>query len=137
MLTGQQPFQGDNLRAISKAILESPTPTLAGEASKLNGVVGRALSKSLESRYQAVTDFQRLPRGAAHGVHPRERLQWREPGQWGTDRGQLNGTSIRCYVRFRLPLAISVANESSFGSQNRRNRSSHASMSFKGFASTA
>ena len=73
MLTGQQPFQGDNLLAISKAILESPTPKLAGEASKLNGVVGRALSKSLESRYQAVTDFQRLPRGASRrmGSSPR------------------------------------------------------------------
>ena len=30
MLTGQQPFQSDNLLAISKAILEGPTPTLTG-----------------------------------------------------------------------------------------------------------
>ena len=56
MLTGQQPFQGDNLLAISKAILESPTPTLTGEAAALNRVVGRALSKSVSSRYQAVDD---------------------------------------------------------------------------------
>ena len=46
MLTGAPPFQGDNFLAISKAILESPTPTLTGAAAALNGVVGRALSKS-------------------------------------------------------------------------------------------
>ena len=38
MLTGQQPFQGDNLLAISKAILERPTQTLIGAASALSGV---------------------------------------------------------------------------------------------------
>ena len=57
MLTGQQPFQGDNLLAIAKAIQENPTPTLTGEAEALNGVVGRALSKSESGRYQAVTDL--------------------------------------------------------------------------------
>ena len=57
MLTGQPPFQGDNLLAISKAILESPPPMLSGPASVLNGVVGRALSKDETSRYQAVTDL--------------------------------------------------------------------------------
>ena len=57
MLTGQQPFQGDNLLAISKAILESQTPALTGEAAALNGVVGRALSKGELGRYQAVTDL--------------------------------------------------------------------------------
>ena len=46
MLTAQQPFRGDNLLAISKGILESPTPMLAGETAALNGVVGRALSKT-------------------------------------------------------------------------------------------
>ena len=39
MLSGQPPFQGDNLLAISKAILESTAPTLTGPASALNGVV--------------------------------------------------------------------------------------------------
>ena len=57
MLTGQPPFQGDNLLAISKAILESPTPQLTGEAATVNGVVGRALSKSEAGRYQDVTDL--------------------------------------------------------------------------------
>ena len=57
MLTGQQRFQGNNLLAISKAILESQTPTLTGEAAALNGIVGRALSKSESGRYQAVTDL--------------------------------------------------------------------------------
>ena len=41
------------------------------------------------------------------------------------------------YFRSRLPRAISVASASSFGSQKRRNRSSHASMSRSGPASTA
>ena len=57
MLSGQQPFRGDNLLAISKAILESPTPTLTGDEAALNGFVGRALSKGLSSRYQAVTEL--------------------------------------------------------------------------------
>ena len=57
MLSGQQPFQGDNLLAISKAILESPTPTLTGEAVPLSSVVGRALRKNESGRYQAVTDL--------------------------------------------------------------------------------
>ena len=68
MLTGQQPFQGDNLLAISKAILESPTPTLTGEAGTLNSVVGRALSKSESERYQSVTELRdelRSPTAAA------------------------------------------------------------------------
>ena len=57
MLAGQQPFQGDNLLAISKAILESCAPTLTAPASALNGVLGRALSKSESGRYQGVTDL--------------------------------------------------------------------------------
>ena len=57
MLSGKQPFQGDNLLAISKAILESPAPTLTAQASALNGVVVRALSKTMSSRYQAATDL--------------------------------------------------------------------------------
>ena len=57
MLTGQQPFRGDNVLAISKAILESPTPTLTGEAAALNGIVGRALSKSRSARYQAIAEL--------------------------------------------------------------------------------
>ena len=40
MLTGQQPFQGDNLLAISKAILESPTPMLTGASSALAKLAG-------------------------------------------------------------------------------------------------
>ena len=63
-LSGRQPFQGDNLLAISKAILESPTPTLTGAAAALNGVVGRALSKSESGRYQAVTELLDELRGA-------------------------------------------------------------------------
>ena len=57
MLKGQQPFQGDNLLAISKAILERPTPTLSGAAAALNDVVARALSKSESGRYQAVSEL--------------------------------------------------------------------------------
>ncbi len=57
MLTAQQPFQGDNLLAISKAILDSPAPSLTGEAAALNGVVVRALRKSEASRCQAVTEL--------------------------------------------------------------------------------
>ena len=68
MLSGQQPFQGDNLLAISKAILESPTPTLTGAAAALNGVVGRALSKSEAGRYQAVKELLDALRSASAPV---------------------------------------------------------------------
>ena len=57
MLTGQQPFQGDNLLAIAKAIQESPTPTLTGEAAALNRVLSRALTRSSSDRYQAIGDL--------------------------------------------------------------------------------
>ena len=57
MLSGQPPFRGDNLLAISKGILESQTQTLTGEAAALNGVVGRALNKSQGSRYPVVADL--------------------------------------------------------------------------------
>ena len=65
MLSGQQPFLGENLLAISKAILESPTPALSGKSASLNGVVGRALSKSESERYQAITDLLDDLRSAA------------------------------------------------------------------------
>ena len=69
MLTAQQPFQGDNLLAISKAILEGTPPKLTSEAAALNGVVGRALSKSRTSRYQAVADLLGdLSSGIAHAA---------------------------------------------------------------------
>jgi TolB-like protein len=43
--------------AISKAIADSPAPTLTGDSSSLHAVVSRALSKSQSQRYQAVTDL--------------------------------------------------------------------------------
>ena len=70
MLTGQQPFRGDNLLAIAKAILESPTPTVSGEAAVLNGVVGRALGKSEAGRYQAVTEMLEELRGVTAATTP-------------------------------------------------------------------
>ncbi|MCH7747570.1 MAG: protein kinase [Acidobacteria bacterium] len=57
MLTGQQPFQGDNLLAISNAIQEKPSPVLTGDSSSLSGVVVRSLDKSQSQRYQAVGDL--------------------------------------------------------------------------------
>ena len=57
MLTGQRPFQGENLLAISGAIQHDPPPVLTGDSSSLGGVVGRALHKSQSQRYQAVTEL--------------------------------------------------------------------------------
>ena len=64
ILTGQQPFQGENLLAISNAILESQPPTLTGSSSALSGVVNRALHKSQSQRYQTVTDLLAVLRTA-------------------------------------------------------------------------
>ena len=57
MLTRQQPFQGENLLAISGAIQQDPPPALTGDSSSLHGVVGLALHKNQAQRYQAVTDL--------------------------------------------------------------------------------
>ena len=57
MLTGQQPFRGENLLAISRAILEQEAPTLSGTSSAVDGVVGRALTRSPTSRFQVVTEL--------------------------------------------------------------------------------
>ena len=74
MLTGQQPFQGANLLAISRAIADSPVPPLTGAPSLLRGVVSRALQKSSSQRYQAVTDLLDILRDttAASTQVPRE-----------------------------------------------------------------
>ena len=57
MLTGQQPFRGENLLSISGAIQQDPPPALTGDSSSLNGIVSRALHKSQSQRYQAVGDL--------------------------------------------------------------------------------
>ena len=57
MLTGQPPFRGENLLALSNAILQSQPPSLTGSSSSLTGVVNRALHKSHLQRYQAVTEL--------------------------------------------------------------------------------
>ena len=57
MLSGQPPFQGENLLALSSAIQGDQPATLTNESSSLNGVVARALHKSRPQRYQAVGDL--------------------------------------------------------------------------------
>ena len=57
MLTGLQPFRGENLLSISGAIQQDPPPALTGDSSSLNNVVRLALHKSQPQRYQAVTDL--------------------------------------------------------------------------------
>ena len=57
MLTGQPPFQGDNLLAISNAILQRQPVALSGTSSSAQGVVTRALTKNSAERYQAVADL--------------------------------------------------------------------------------
>ena len=57
ILTGQPPFQGDNLLAISNAILQRQPVALSGTSSSAQGVVTRALTKNSAERYQAVADL--------------------------------------------------------------------------------
>ena len=60
-LTGQQPFRGENLLAISNAILESQPVSLtrlrAGTSPALARVVTRSLANSRDGRYQSVADL--------------------------------------------------------------------------------
>ena len=57
MLSGQPPFRGENLLAISSAIQQAHPPVLTGDSSLLSGVVVRSLDKSQSQRYQAVIDL--------------------------------------------------------------------------------
>ena len=57
MLSGQQPFRGENLLSISGAIQQDPPPALTGDSSSMNAVVSRALNKSQNQRYQAIADL--------------------------------------------------------------------------------
>ena len=57
MVAGRPPFEGENLLALSKAILEGSVPTLTGQSSPMSGVVSRALNKSQSQRYQTVADL--------------------------------------------------------------------------------
>ena len=57
MLSGQQPFRGENLLAISGAIQQDPPPALTGDSSSLHAVVSRALHKDIGKRYEAVGDL--------------------------------------------------------------------------------
>ena len=57
MLTGEQPFHGDNRLSISNAIREHQPPPLRDEASVVDGVVRRALEKRQHERYQGVSEL--------------------------------------------------------------------------------
>ena len=61
MLTGQRPFRGENLLAISNAILGSEPVSLtrlrAGTSPALARVVTRSLANSRDGRYQSVADL--------------------------------------------------------------------------------
>ena len=56
-LSGQQPFQGENLLAIAGAIQHGQPPVLTGVSASLSGVIASALQKSPSQRYQAVADL--------------------------------------------------------------------------------
>ena len=57
MLTGNPPFQGENLAAIVHGVLERDQATLAGTSESMQPVVGKALSKDRGQRYQTVSEF--------------------------------------------------------------------------------
>ena len=57
MLSGQQPFQGENLLVISDAIRSGSPAPLTGNAASVDSTVTRALSKDSGQRYQAVTEL--------------------------------------------------------------------------------
>ena len=68
MLTRQQPFQGENLLAISGAIQQNSPPALTGSSSLLSGVISRSLHKRQSQRYQAVMDLLDELRNATASV---------------------------------------------------------------------
>ena len=59
MLTGQQPFQGENLLALSNAIVGSDPAPLAGPSSTVQRTVAMALRKDKGQRYPSVAELVR------------------------------------------------------------------------------
>ena len=59
MLSGQPPFQGENLLSLADAIRGNDPPALIGTAASTTGVVTRSLHKDAGQRYQAVADLLR------------------------------------------------------------------------------
>jgi Tol biopolymer transport system component len=61
MIAGQAPFRGDSEIAVAHAIAHTPTPPLtsvrAGLPIEVDRIVGRALAKSPDDRYQTAADL--------------------------------------------------------------------------------
>ena len=80
MLAGTPPFVGENLLAISNAIVDGDPPSLTGASSSVQPAVGKALSKDKARRYLSVTDLLTEMRacGAAQtwrqSLHPPMRM---------------------------------------------------------------
>ena len=65
MVSGQPPFQGENLLAVSRAILDDEPPSLTERSASLDGMVHRALSKGRNARYQSVQELNDALRGVS------------------------------------------------------------------------
>ena len=57
MLSGQPPFQGQNLLSLADAIRSREPERVTGGASPLNPTLSRVLSKDVSQRYQSVADL--------------------------------------------------------------------------------
>ncbi|MBV9495798.1 MAG: protein kinase [Acidobacteria bacterium] len=74
MLTNRAPFVGEDAASVLYQVVHEPHPPLArfrsGDATKLQAVLDRALSKRQEDRYDSVLDFARALEAAATTKHP-------------------------------------------------------------------
>jgi len=74
MLTARAPFVGEDVASVLYQVVHEPHPPLArfrsGDATKLQAVVDRALSKRQEDRYDSVIDFARALEEAATADRP-------------------------------------------------------------------
>ena len=57
MLSGQPPFQGQNLLSLAEAIRRAQPPALTGSSSSAHRILTHALSKDTAQRYQSVADL--------------------------------------------------------------------------------
>jgi serine/threonine-protein kinase len=60
MLSGRQPYDGDNTLAVMNAHLDEPIPQLTDEPSKLNDLVTRLLAKAREDRPGSLAEVDTL-----------------------------------------------------------------------------
>ncbi|BBY97351.1 serine/threonine-protein kinase PknH/PknJ [Mycolicibacterium fallax] len=92
LLTGQAPYQGDDVAAVMMAHLQQPPPlvsaTRPGLPAALDGVVATAMAKDPAQRYRTAREFAKAATAALTGGYGAERSAGPPPLTTGTTTGR-------------------------------------------------